>query len=547
MLTCAPDSRRRLAVWAGLAAIVFLLLFGRAMHRPLDLDEHQFVAPPLLLAHHGLIPYRDFPYFHMPNLVGIYAALALMSPWPLLAARTLSVLCGTATVLLLFATGWRLLPGAPPRARWLVTGGIASVYMTSRLFTYTNGWAWNHDTAVLCTLGAFLLHTRGLRQGRPWYFTAAGLLLGMATGIRLSFALAVVPFALSLLLADAPALARRQRWLGLAGAILGALVALSPAIVLLAGNPDHFVFGNLGYAALSTQFYRASRHPSAMTLPGKLVYLPQTFLSDPGNALLLVLPAYALGWRFWRARGWRSPYRNELLLLLGLLPPLGIGALGPTPTQYQYYYMLLPFLALAILYTIAADAEDRRTLRRWVRVVACGAVLAAGIGLPRWYWPVVYLPRPHLWTPLRVHAAGEWLKATAPQGARVLTIDPLIPLEAGMAVYPDYAVGRFVLLVGPFTTAEQRQRYRLTWGDRLYHRLTEEPPDVIFYDRRVADILGDVVVCALFCGYHAVDSPDGTCTALVRPASTPPSSPSSPAAGASSGGAARNIAPAPGG
>lgn len=193
------------------------------MYRPLDLDEHQFVAPPLLLRHFGLLPYRDYPYFHMPNLVGIYALLAGLSRCPLLAARLVSVFCGTATVLVLFATGWRLLAGASAPARWLVAGGIASVYLTSRLFTYTNGWAWNHDTAVLCAIVAFLVHCRGLRTGWAWCFAVAGLLLGLATGIRLSFALAVVPFALSVLLARAPAWSGRQRWLGLTAAVVGAL------------------------------------------------------------------------------------------------------------------------------------------------------------------------------------------------------------------------------------------------------------------------------------------------------------------------------------
>ena len=51
--------------WAlvGLCAVVFLLLFSRSMTRDLDLDEHQFVAPPLLLLHQGVQPYADYPYF----------------------------------------------------------------------------------------------------------------------------------------------------------------------------------------------------------------------------------------------------------------------------------------------------------------------------------------------------------------------------------------------------------------------------------------------------------------------------------------------------
>ena len=146
---------------AGLGTVVFLLLFSRSMTRDLDLDEHQFVAPPLLLLQEGARPYADYPYFHMPGLVYVYAGLFRCSPYPLLTARFLSVVCGMATVLLLFGAGWRIVRrGNDRRTCWVVAGGLAAVFMTSRLFTYTSGWAWNHDTAVLCALGAYLFHAR---------------------------------------------------------------------------------------------------------------------------------------------------------------------------------------------------------------------------------------------------------------------------------------------------------------------------------------------------------------------------------------------------
>src|SRR5438046_1277350 len=150
-----PGRRTMLA----LVAVVFLLLFSRSMTRDLDLDEHQFVAPPLLLVHQGVHPYADYPYFHMPALVYVYAALFRFSPYPLLTARLLSVVCGTATVLLLFRTGWRLLARrCDARTCWLVAGGLSAIFLTCRLFTYTSGWAWNHGAAVLCAPLAYLCH-----------------------------------------------------------------------------------------------------------------------------------------------------------------------------------------------------------------------------------------------------------------------------------------------------------------------------------------------------------------------------------------------------
>ena len=52
-------------------ALITVSLFAIAMCRGLSRDEHQFIAAGALLATEGLLPYRDFPYFHVPNLIEI--------------------------------------------------------------------------------------------------------------------------------------------------------------------------------------------------------------------------------------------------------------------------------------------------------------------------------------------------------------------------------------------------------------------------------------------------------------------------------------------
>ena len=73
---------QRLSAWAwGIAALVLALLlvlvWGLNMRRGLNHDEHQFVASGALIARDGLLPYRDFPYFHVPTL-----SFRLCSPVP---------------------------------------------------------------------------------------------------------------------------------------------------------------------------------------------------------------------------------------------------------------------------------------------------------------------------------------------------------------------------------------------------------------------------------------------------------------------------------
>jgi hypothetical protein len=504
----APRPRRHYIAFAVAAALVLLLQFARSMSRDFDLDEHQFVAPPALLVRQGVLPYRDYPYFHMPTLIYLYAALTGWAPYKLLAARVISALCGTATVLLLLVTGWRLLAGLRDRPRALLSGGIALTFACSRLFTYTSGWAWNHDAAVLCALLACLLHLRGLRRAAGGPFVAAGFLVGLAIGIRLSFALVIIPFAVSLLCSRS-ALSWRRRGAALGGAMLAAVLALLPALGHLAASRDQFVFGNLGYARLNTIFYAHLDGPGPISLPARLGHGLTTFLGDPGNAALLLLVGLALVALVRRGRQWRPRYRSALGLLLGLQPALWAGALGPAPSQYQYFYMVVPFLALVVLYALAAERFDPSAMRHWRRLVLAGAIIAGATGLPRWYWGVIHLAAPERWTPVQVHRLGEWVAAHVPPDGPVLTIDPLVPLEGRVAVYPEFAVGRFVMHVGRYMSACERHRYQMAWGAELDQLLAQRPPAAVLTSRRLGLLTGEVERYAAEHGFVTQDSPDG--------------------------------------
>src|SRR5436853_6215645 len=104
-----PTGARRLCVvfcrpvlrWVLPTIIVGLLLVAHGLFRELDHDEHQFVASGALLARHGLLPYRDYPYFHVPYLVFIYAAIFSATDHLLLAASLCSIFCSIATIVLI--------------------------------------------------------------------------------------------------------------------------------------------------------------------------------------------------------------------------------------------------------------------------------------------------------------------------------------------------------------------------------------------------------------------------------------------------------------
>jgi hypothetical protein len=499
----------------GLAAVVFLLLFSRSMTRDLDLDEHQFVAPPLLLLQQGVHPYADYPYFHMPVLVYVYAGLFRFSPYPLLTARLLSVVCATATVLLLFGAGWRIVArGNNRRTCWIVAGGLSAMFLTSRLFTYTSGWAWNHDSAVLCAVSAYLFQVRGLRTGRVVPFAAAGFFLALATGIRLSFAFCFVPFALAVLFGGALTDAHR-RAVALAAALLAACLAFVPAWVFLWEAPRAFIFGNLEYPRLNTRFYQALVGAGAMTLPGKAFHLVQTFVSDPGNAVLLLLFVVALAVMLW-PQPEKSPRDVERFLLPGVVAALLVGSWGPTPTQYQYYYQMLPFFVLTIFHAVARQPA---VVLRWTRAIGIATGIVLATGLPRWYWPIVRILSPGRWTTVCVHDTSVWVKRHTPPGATVLTTDSAVPLETGLEVYREYAVGRHAFHIGPFLSADRRRLMHIAWGEELERVLQERPADAIFVDHRVVFDSVSLIDYARAWGFEPIASPDGNYDLWIAPES----------------------------
>lgn len=68
--------------------------------------------------------------------------------------------------------------------------------LTATVFRETTGHAWNHEPGLFFALIAFLTHTPGIVRQQSGWFIASGVLLGVAVGLRLTFAPLVAPFLL---------------------------------------------------------------------------------------------------------------------------------------------------------------------------------------------------------------------------------------------------------------------------------------------------------------------------------------------------------------
>jgi len=357
------------------------LIFSHSMSESVDHDEHQFVAGSALLARRGLLPYRDYPYLHTPYGVFADAAafrLAGPSAKLLLTARLVSAACGFAMVALLASAVSSAYHNQPPWTRLWVPSAAVLLLLTNPLFAAVTGMAWNHDAAELPLFAAAMLFLRDIRRGSSSArsMLAAGALLGLSIGLRLTVAPAAAAFA-GWALADTRRPWRRR--LSLTGLfLLGAALALSPCGWLFLQSPRGFLFGNSEYPTLNTAYRIAHGSLTSSTTPmGKVSYFFSRIVFSSGSGFLVML----IGLTIWMRRSKRSDCawsrlhssstpgrsgpglgtsqapktsqprgREEMtflgLLILFLLP----GSFAPAPLFIVYFYAPVPFVVLWLAY-----------------------------------------------------------------------------------------------------------------------------------------------------------------------------------------------------
>lgn len=451
-----PDARPHGALAAAVFFVVALgLVFALSMHKSLDIDEHAFIASGAILSRHGTLPYRDYHYNHMPTEVMVYALLFKTTGHLLLAARAFQSVCAAAAATALFVAAYGAFERYRPHRRLLLAICIGALLLSNPLFTKTAGLSWNHDFPLLMSLAAFLALRRAVR-GRlaAPRSAAAGALLAIAVTTRLTFAPALAGFVL--LIALYPDLILRRRVALVAWFAAGFLVASAPALWVWAQSPRNAFFGNFLYPRLNTWIHELhGEHRPFTTFPILRYYL-KSLVEMPGNGVVtigfLILTASTLRLR----RVMRRSVDCEILAILVIAALLIASGFMPAPPYIQYFYAATPFMILGIALCLGSIEKLEHDRGLW-RPMAGGLALSLAFGLPL-YWVIVYLPTPHNWVPLRVHATGMEVRQYLKSGT-VFTLEPIYPLEAGLDIDPRFVTNRFELRVADFLTPQKRSQY----------------------------------------------------------------------------------------
>jgi len=502
---------------------ILALNISRAVRADYNHDEDQYIASARLLLDEGLLPYRDYPYFHTPYLVFIYAQLfALTGSYNLLVARLLSAVCASVTVMLVFWIVLHFFRNHSWVSRWLAAIGTLFLYLPNPLFAATAGFSWNHNLSVLLMLGSLWLVLLGSQKKSPgeWLFSG-GALLGLAVGIRVSSITILPAFLLALLWLPDKFSWRRIRWPRLLFGV-GFSLAVLPLVWFLITARQEFIFGNLEYAQLNSA-YRLDVPVAydglvpvfgASSLPEKIGYLWNDVIGQPANLLLFACLAF-FGWSVLAMHlGHKDEqaFRNILVFAATLF--VAVGSFLPTPSWYQYFYAPVPFAMLAIALGLAYLTQGSSETRKWISLLLIQLVLIANIFMFQDYRRMSFLRYVDLWKPLVIHRVGMDIRELVGPSGWVFTIAPIYPLEGGLRVYAPMATGVFAFRTGPLLSAEKQQQYGIVSTQNFKAYLDENLPDGILVG--FDPVLEKVIIeYAIIRGY--ISQPlDGTLTLWVR-------------------------------
>ncbi len=457
---------------------VLFIFVSRSLTVGFSHDENQFIAAGQLLAYHGLLPYINYPYTHMPYGAFFYALTAWISNYDFLAGRLLNavafLICSLGVV-----KAFRLISGARTSLSLLLWEFVVVyIFLSHRIMGYVIGAALNHALPALFSLIAlilFIASTQGKISSRRLALFS-GVCLSIAALIRFNYAGLIL---VGLFLWTLLQLFSRPRPLVsvIKPFIAGLFLAALPALILFALAPTNFYYGNIVYIRLNTLYYQELLYKFNMSLGSKIMSFLTDILRNPLDLILYILLLYTGLASLIRYRNDRSAANLNRFAVAAFAFSLFLSAFAPTPTLQHYFFDALPFLIL-ILALSAYDFFDR---------IRGGYLLAASASILLLYFSgtlanpaknIARLSNPSQWTPMQVHNFGLELKTLVP-GGRVLTLLPMIPLEAGYDVYPFTATGPFSWRTSTLLTAQRRLQYGVTSPAELNSLLEKSPPAAI--------------------------------------------------------------------
>ncbi len=470
--------------------ILSFAVVANSMTKPLGRDEQMYCTAGVLLAQ-GRMIYRDFSYVaQMPYHALICAALFRIfnTTYYLLAGRLLSTVCDIFVMVCIVAVYRRIFK--PFEISGMLFGLAGAVlYVFNPSVDYANGFAWNNDVVILCVVISFWLFVstlarqarRGLtadleRKSKYWRIASIGVLLTLATCMRITTALVQLLF-FAVLLAKGGKLLKQKVMTILPFLIASAIVLIWP-VWLIAQAPRAFLLDGFVIQILNSEWLQQ------IGMVHNKFALTYSSLIKPGYLALMVIYVYLCLLILWQRR--RLAISDKADALLAALLPLAffIIALGLPMVWKQHLAAPVPFLIIGAAYPLLHLRKlVHKTGLNWhfniASVVVALSVLVAIVSYPAVLSRIPELCKPQSWTAIEFHKISKDIAERTKSPKLILTLAPLYALEGGCDIYTEFSAGSFVYRIAHFMSPADRTITHSVCPETLGELIEKAPPSAV--------------------------------------------------------------------
>jgi len=453
--------------WVFLGIVVFesVWFFYISQQRLIDGDEGFYLLAARLVLEHRA-PYLDFFYTQAPLLPYVYAGWLKLFPISWAWARAFSALLTVIVGALVFEHVCH------QTKRWMAGVAATVLYCSSALVFAWFPTAKTFSLSAIFLFSTYVILTRVSSSKSKWVTALAGLLFGLSVDAR-SYIIAIVPVFLWWILVSDPARrAARVVWF-----LGGVVVGLTPSLVLFVASPDVFLFNNLGYHALRSDAGLIGGWRNKARIAWLLVIGNHT-----GFQFSLLSATYLALSVFSRAR------KDAALFAFLIAFALGLVCLLPTPSQLQYFSVVMPFLIAAVVCSASEFLAELRspaaTRAATVAIVIC---LASSVGFGvvsfREYLftgkdvpGIVVAANAHNWTVNHVVAVSEAIDQVALPGEQIASFWPGFVFATRAEIYPGFE-NDFGIYIAARLSPEKREKYHVLTTKEIMSDFAHHGPE----------------------------------------------------------------------
>jgi hypothetical protein len=434
----AHARRKPFFIFACLAALCVVMVF-HSLTQFMYQDEELYVTAAYLTQYIRL--YVDFLYVHPPiyPLVLSKAFMLFSSMSPFLVARLLSAALAIGSIVVFFGLAVRL-----SESERLATL-LASLFASAPLMLLAYGWTRNDIMPIFFGLCGVWFMLRGLDPKSEQFrgYSAlflAGFCMALAVGAKVNAAF--IPLTAMLFIF----LRAKRKLLSL---VLGGAVGSLPVVYYATTAFDKVFYCIVTFnLTAAKEFYTDIGEAEIVTWPYRMRAMMLIWVGEPA-LVVATLFITVVAVTVWRGGLQLQIMRQYLLadrifiifLMVAAVPFVFL----PYPASKPYLLPAVPYVLLscAALYPLAQRILDRRQALLFIAIAVVLLVGQAG----RFAVEAVHHLNRSLWTAAEVHDLSVLIARHVKEGA-VATLYPMLVLDAGTPIYPQFATGIFFFRSG---------------------------------------------------------------------------------------------------